>query len=92
MIDDLLLQNWSTLHSHSIDLKFRLRQSGAEQTRLLPCLAPVGREHRLLPPHQDDPSQGMLNGTVSRVDSDFFASLSAFSVCALSAGDAGTLR
>ncbi len=23
MIDDMLQQNWSTLHSHSIDLKFR---------------------------------------------------------------------
>jgi hypothetical protein len=23
MIDDMLRQNWSTLHSHSIDLKFR---------------------------------------------------------------------
>jgi hypothetical protein len=31
-------------------------------------------------------------GTVSRVDSDFFASLSAFCVCALSVGDAGTLK
>lgn len=71
MIDDLLLQNWSTLHSHSIDLKFWLRQSGSGQTRLLPRPAPVGREHRPLPPHQNGPSQGMLNATVSRVDSDF---------------------
>ena len=23
MIDDMLRQNWSTLHSHSIDLRFR---------------------------------------------------------------------
>jgi hypothetical protein len=31
MIDDLLPQNWSTLHSHSIDPKLRLKKAARDK-------------------------------------------------------------
>jgi hypothetical protein len=36
MIDDMLQQNWSTLHSNSIDLKFRhsTKRLGASQLKV----------------------------------------------------------